>query len=86
VLLGGKLTACLGEAGEVERGLDTVEQAIARSDETEERWVMDELLRVKGAGARPNTRQPGLRRFTEGFDRAEFARRPRHALPPMTVS
>ena len=61
MLLGGKLTACLGEAGEVERGLDTVEQAIARSDETEERWVMDELLRVKGAGrsqhaaARPTT-------------------------------
>ena len=48
MLLGGKLAACLGEAGEVERGLDTIEQAIARSDETEERWVMAELLRVEG--------------------------------------
>ena len=86
VLLRGKLAACLGKAGEVERGLDTVEQAIARSDETEERWVMDELLRVKGAGRVPTRGSPAY----DGSPKALIGRSLHGARamlePPMTVS
>jgi predicted ATPase len=42
------MAEALGSAGQVGHGLAVIEQAIARSEETEERWVMAELLRIKG--------------------------------------
>jgi predicted ATPase len=38
----------LGLAGRTDRGLDTIEQAIARSDRNDERWWIAEVLRIKG--------------------------------------
>jgi predicted ATPase len=40
--------SALGLAGRTDRGLDAVEQAIARSDRNDERWCIAEVLRVKG--------------------------------------
>jgi predicted ATPase len=40
--------SALGLAGRTDRGLDTIEQAIARSDRNDERWWMAEVLRIKG--------------------------------------
>ena len=48
-------TACLAalaeglvSAGQAERGLVVVDEALARSDMAEERWILAELLRLKG--------------------------------------
>jgi tetratricopeptide (TPR) repeat protein len=38
----------LGRAGQIDEGLAAVEEAILRSERTEERWLIAELLRVKG--------------------------------------
>ena len=38
----------LGLAGRTDRGLDAIEQAIARSDRNDERWCIAEALRIKG--------------------------------------
>jgi predicted ATPase len=38
----------LGRAGQIADGLAAIEEAIVRSEATEERWVVAELLRVKG--------------------------------------
>ena len=38
----------LGLAGRTDRGLDAVEQAIARSDRNDERWCIAEVLRIQG--------------------------------------
>ena len=40
--------SALGLAGRTDRGLDTIEQAIARSDRNDERWCIAEVLRIKG--------------------------------------
>jgi predicted ATPase len=40
--------SALGLAGRTDRGLDTIEQAIARSDCNDERWCIAEVLRIKG--------------------------------------
>ena len=40
--------SALGLAGHTDRGLDTIEQAIARSDRNDERWCIAEVLRIKG--------------------------------------
>ena len=44
----GELAACLGEANEVESGLRSVEEAIARCNGRHEQWYIPELLRIKG--------------------------------------
>jgi predicted ATPase len=44
----GDLAEALGHTGATARGLETVEEALARADRNEERWCMAELLRVKG--------------------------------------
>ena len=44
----GALAEGLGSAGRVTEGLAAIEEAIERSERTEERWSMAELLRVKG--------------------------------------
>jgi predicted ATPase len=38
----------LGRAGQIADGLVAIEEAIARAEHTDERWLMAELLRVKG--------------------------------------
>jgi predicted ATPase/DNA-binding winged helix-turn-helix (wHTH) protein len=38
----------LGLAGHIDRGLDAIEQAIARSERNDERWCIAEVLRIKG--------------------------------------
>ncbi|TMJ58304.1 MAG: transcriptional regulator [Alphaproteobacteria bacterium] len=48
MLLLGELGVCLGKAGEVTRGLATVEETLARCDARDERWYIAELLRIKG--------------------------------------
>jgi predicted ATPase/DNA-binding winged helix-turn-helix (wHTH) protein len=40
--------AALGQAGRGDLALETIEQAIERSDRNEERWCVAEVLRVKG--------------------------------------
>jgi predicted ATPase len=44
----GELAGALGRAGQVAKGLATIDEAIDRSERTEELWIMAELLRVKG--------------------------------------
>jgi predicted ATPase/DNA-binding winged helix-turn-helix (wHTH) protein len=44
----GELAACLGEAGEVARGLATVDEALVRCKTRDEGWYLAELLRIKG--------------------------------------
>ena len=48
LLLLGELAACLGKAGEIALGLETVEQTLARCEARDERWYVAELLRIKG--------------------------------------
>ncbi len=67
-------TACLAAlaeglvcAGQAERGLVVVDEALARSDTAEERWILAELLRLKGELvllARSAGRRCGGRRST----------------------
>ncbi|HEY1430397.1 MAG TPA: hypothetical protein VGF39_02005, partial [Stellaceae bacterium] len=40
--------ACLGASGEVELGLETVDEALSGCQAREELWYMAELLRIKG--------------------------------------
>jgi predicted ATPase len=42
------MAEALGRAGQIADGLAAIEEAIVRSEATEERWVVAELLRVKG--------------------------------------
>jgi predicted ATPase len=42
------MAATLGRAGQIAEGLAAIEEAIERSDHTEERWIIAELLRIKG--------------------------------------
>ena len=44
----GELSACLGEAGDAARGLLTVDQVIARCEDSGERWYLAEAWRIKG--------------------------------------
>ncbi len=44
----GELSTCLGEAGDAARGLLTVDQVIARCDDSGERWYLAEAWRIKG--------------------------------------
>ena len=42
------MAEALGRVGQVTGGLAMIEEAIARSESTEERWAIAELLRIKG--------------------------------------
>ena len=44
----GELAACFGEANQVHQGFDTIEDALARCNDRQERWYLPELLRIKG--------------------------------------
>jgi predicted ATPase/DNA-binding winged helix-turn-helix (wHTH) protein len=43
-----RYASALGLAGRTDRGLDVIEQAIARCDRNDERWCVAEVLRIKG--------------------------------------
>jgi len=64
----GGLAEALGNAGLPRQGLATVDEALARSEETDERWMLPELLRIKGellkteAGAKAETVEDHFRR------------------------
>ena len=42
------ISAASGRAGQIADGLPAIEEAIVRSEHTEERWLIAELLRIKG--------------------------------------
>ena len=42
------MAEALGRAGQIADGLAAIEEAIVRSDHTEERWLIAEMLRIKG--------------------------------------
>ena len=44
----GELAEALGRAGQTARGLATIDEALARSERSKERWCVAELLRIKG--------------------------------------
>ncbi len=44
----GELAGALGRAGQIPEGLGVIDDAIERSERSEEGWVIAELLRVKG--------------------------------------
>jgi len=44
----GELAEALGRAGQAAHGLATIDEALARSERSEERWCVAELLRIKG--------------------------------------
>ena len=44
----GEFAEALGRAGEIGQGLAVVNEALARSERSEERWCIAELLRIKG--------------------------------------
>jgi tetratricopeptide (TPR) repeat protein len=48
LLLLGELAACLGKAGEIALGLETIDAAIARCEARNEGWYIAELLRIRG--------------------------------------
>lgn len=48
ILLLGSLAEDLGDACQATEGLTAVDEVIARSEHTEERWAIAELLRIKG--------------------------------------
>jgi predicted ATPase len=44
----GELAACFGQANQIHHGFDTIENALARCNDRQERWYLPELLRIKG--------------------------------------
>jgi predicted ATPase len=42
------LAEALGRAGQATHGLATIDEALARSERSKERWCVAELLRIKG--------------------------------------
>jgi predicted ATPase/DNA-binding winged helix-turn-helix (wHTH) protein len=44
----GELAACSGEADQVDRGLDVIEDALTRCNDRQELWYLPELIRIKG--------------------------------------
>jgi predicted ATPase/DNA-binding winged helix-turn-helix (wHTH) protein len=44
----GELAEALGHSGEIGQGLTVVNEALTRSERSEERWCIAELLRIKG--------------------------------------
>jgi hypothetical protein len=44
----GEFAACLGEANQVDRGLDLIAEVLTRCSDRQERWYLPELIRIRG--------------------------------------
>jgi predicted ATPase len=68
----GTFAEALGPAGQVEQGLVAIDEALARSERTEARWCMAELLRIKGdlvlQEGRPNSAETAEGHFLRALD------------------
>ncbi|MBW5437261.1 ATPase [Bradyrhizobium canariense] len=66
----GELAACSGEADQVDRGLDVIEDVLTRCNDRQELWYLPELIRIKGELMLRSTRHSGDAepRFREAMD------------------
>ncbi|WP_247504472.1 winged helix-turn-helix domain-containing protein [Bradyrhizobium sp. 1] len=66
----GELAACSGEADQVDRGLDVIEDVLTRCNDRQELWYLPELIRIKGELMLRSTRHAGdaEARFREAMD------------------
>ncbi|TFV38125.1 tetratricopeptide repeat protein [Bradyrhizobium frederickii] len=66
----GELTACFLEAGQIDRGLEMIEDVLARCNERQELWYLPELIRIKGELMLGAARHSGdaEARFREAID------------------
>jgi predicted ATPase/DNA-binding winged helix-turn-helix (wHTH) protein len=70
----GELAIAMGRAGHVAQALETIEGAIGRSENRQERWCLPELLRIKGElllqEKAPNAASTAAACFCRGLDLA----------------
>jgi predicted ATPase len=72
----GTLALALGDAGQVAEGLAVIEEALAWTERTEERWQTAELLRIKGELLRLQGAQGAAAAAEDHFRQAlDWARR-----------
>jgi hypothetical protein len=66
----GELAACSGEADQVDRGLDVIEDVLTRCNDRQELWYLPELIRIKGELMLRSPRHAGdaEARFREAMD------------------
>jgi hypothetical protein len=66
----GELAACSGEAHQVDRGLDVIEDVLTRCNDRQELWYLPELIRIKGELLLNSPRHAGgaEARFREAMD------------------
>jgi tetratricopeptide (TPR) repeat protein len=66
----GELAACSGEADQVDRGLDVIEDVLTRCNNRQELWYLPELIRIKGELMLRSARHSGdaEARFREAMD------------------
>jgi predicted ATPase/DNA-binding winged helix-turn-helix (wHTH) protein len=66
----GELAACSGEADQVDRGLDVIEDVLTRCNDRQELWYLPELIRIKGELMLKSARHSGDAepRFREAMD------------------
>jgi predicted ATPase len=71
----GELAACLGQANQIEKGLEAVDEALARCKARQEQWYVPELLRIKGElmlkGPQPQSASSAEQCFTEALKLAK---------------
>ncbi|MGY4357437.1 putative ATPase [Bradyrhizobium sp. i1.7.7] len=66
----GELAACSGEAHQIDRGLDVIEDVLTRCNDRQELWYLPELMRIKGELLLKSPRHAGdaEARFREAMD------------------
>jgi predicted ATPase/DNA-binding winged helix-turn-helix (wHTH) protein len=75
-LIASLMAEALGRAGQIADGLSAVEEALASIEQTDERWVIADLLRVKGELLLLQGAPGGAARAEDHFRKAlEWARR-----------
>jgi ATP/maltotriose-dependent transcriptional regulator MalT len=76
LLLLGEVAACLGAAGDIALGLETVDDAITRCEARDEGWYIAELLRIRGELLLLQGGADGVAAAEQNFRRAlDMARR-----------
>jgi predicted ATPase/DNA-binding winged helix-turn-helix (wHTH) protein len=76
LLLLGEVAACLGAAGEIALGLETVDDAITRCQARDEGWYIAELFRIRGELVLLQGGAGGVAAAEQNFRRAlDWARR-----------